>query len=509
MTSNKKQQLRLCVCSVLGLLSFLSILCLDNSQVKIDNSISLNLLEVSAQSTQKTTYYVSPQGSNSNPGTATQPWRNINYAVGVNSPVKAGDTILVQPGNYTELITLRNSGNSSGHITLKANGNVILRDPDANNGGFREGVIQSAGQGFWIIDGFRIENTSWAGIALRNANNMIVQNNHTYQTGSSGIIILPETYYNGGELEITSRNIKVLRNTVERANWRWKGNSSTEGTQEALSIWGVDGFEVAYNTLIEGNREGIDAKVGARNGSIHDNVVTRQALISGKPQGYNGGPAIYIDGNRAKSFKIDIYNNTDAIAIADEDPKIGDVSDIRVYNNVIYSNGIKGVNGGVGIIICQNVRNVEIVNNTMAKNVQALVINGNNAATTGGYQPYNIKVRNNIFGNSTYRNAYIAAASNLVINNNLFANSFSNLYDNGGKVQSLSAWNNNKVALAGFVDLNGNNFRLSSTSPAINAGSSNNISYIKFDKDNNSRIQSTSIDIGAYESNGTQRMSQN
>ncbi|BAY66451.1 hypothetical protein NIES22_65900 [Calothrix brevissima NIES-22] len=59
------------------------------------------------------------------------------------------------------------------------------------------------------------------------------------------------------------------------------------------------------------------------------------------------------------------------------------------------------------------------------------------------------------------------------------------------------------------MNLSGNNFHLSSTSPAINSGSSDNISYIKFDKDNNSRIQGTSIDIGADESNGAQRMSQN
>ncbi|MGI8503626.1 MAG: right-handed parallel beta-helix repeat-containing protein, partial [Hassallia sp.] len=86
-------------------------------------------------------YYVSTNGSDDNPGTSNQPWKTINHAVNKDI-VKAGDTILVQPGTYTELITLGKSGNSeSGYITLKADGNVTLRDPDPINGGFREGVI--------------------------------------------------------------------------------------------------------------------------------------------------------------------------------------------------------------------------------------------------------------------------------------------------------------------------------------------------------------------------------
>ena len=503
MTTNKKQKLRSSLYAVVAGISLLSMLCLDTRNIKLSKSISLKMSEVSAQSTQPVTYYVSPEGNNSNPGTATKPWRSVSYAVGVSSPVKAGDTILVQPGTYTELITLSKSGNSSGHIKLKANGTVILRDPDSVNGGFREGVIQSAGKGFWIIDGFRIENTSWAGIALRDANDMIIQNNHTYQTGASGVIVMPENYYDGGELEVTSRNIKVLNNTIERANWRYSGSSSTEGSQEALSIWGVDGFEVANNTLNEGNREGIDAKVGSRNGSIHDNIVTRQALVTGKPGGYNGGPAIYLDGNRASSFNIAIYNNTvyantaDGIAIADEVPSIGDVSHIRVYNNVIYSNGLLGVNGGVGILITSNVRDIEVINNTVAKNVQALVIDG--YSSTGGYQPYNIKVGNNIFSNSTYRNGYVDAVNNLEIYYNLFTNSFTNLYDTGTHGHSLSAWNNNKVPSIGFVDLDGNNFHLTSASPAISVGNPTYIPYITFDKDYKPRIRGASIDLGAYQ----------
>ncbi|MBD2778101.1 choice-of-anchor Q domain-containing protein [Iningainema tapete] len=449
-------------------------------------------------------YYVSPNGSDDNPGTSDKPWKTVNYAVSEKSSIKPGDTVLVQPGTYSELITLGKSGNSeSGHITLKANGNVTLRDPDPINGGFREGVIQSANKGFWVIDGFRIENTSWAGIALRDANNMIVQNNRTYETGASGIIVMPETYYDGGESEVTSKNIKVLNNTIERANWRWQGGNDQNGTQEALSIWGVDGFEVANNTLKEGKREGLDIKTGSRNGSVHDNVISGQALVSGTPRGYNGGPALYVDGNRANSFNIDIYNNVvfnntaDGILIADEVPNQGDVYDIRVYNNIVYGNGQQGVNGGRGITVTNNVRNVEIVNNTVAKNVQAFYIDG--ADYTGGYKPRDVVLRNNIFANSTYRNGFVEDMSNLTLDRNLFTDRFEKLYEGGSRVDNAKVKDNTKVPSVGFTNLDGNNFRLSSGSPAINTGSAEIGKYAQLDKDGVPRNKGGAADIGAYE----------
>ncbi|BAZ08717.1 parallel beta-helix repeat-containing protein [Calothrix sp. NIES-4071] len=463
------------------------------------NQSTTNSLDIPASSGM--TYHVSTNGLDTNLGTAASPWRSINHATSKDSPIQAGDTIEVESGVYTETITLEKSGNSSlGNITLKADGNVTLRDPNPSQGGFREGVIQSAGQGYWTIDGFRIENTSWAGISLRDANNMIVQNNHTYQTGASGIIVLPDTYYDGGEAEVTSSNIKILNNTIERANWNWK-TSADLGTQESLSIWGVDGFEVANNIVKQGKTEGIDAKVGSRNGSIHDNTVTAQAIISGTPQGYNGGPAIYLDGNRATMFNISVYNNTiynntaDAIAIADEVPQQGDVHDIRVFNNVVYGNGIQGINGGSGIAIQSNVHDVEIEHNTFFDNVQAFNIDGLN---WGGKKASDITIRNNIFANSTYRNGFIGDTDNVTISQNLFTNGFSELYQKQGALGNLQD-SDNIIGNVEFVNASENDFHLLSSSPAIDAGFKGIGAYADKDKDGIIRPQGRGNDIGAFE----------
>ncbi len=450
------------------------------------------------------TYYVSPNGSDDNPGTKKQPWKTVNYSVQEDSAVKAGDTILVQPGTYTELITLDKSGSEKlGHITLKADGDVTLRDPDPQKGGFREGVIQSANQGHWIIDGFRIENTSWAGISLRDADNMIVQNNHTFETGASGIIVLPESYYKGGEAEVTSKDIKVLDNKVERANWRWTGRGDTRGTQEALSIWGVDGFEVANNIVKEATREGIDVKTGSRNGSIHSNTVTGVAKVSGIPGGYNGGPAIYVEGNRSDTFNIDIYNNAvygnvaDGIVIADEVPEQGDVKDVRVYNNVVYGNGKQGINGGAGIMVTSNVSDVEVINNTVANNVQSIVIDGTDY--TKGDKTSDVVVRNNIFADAKYRNGLIKDADDVVLDNNLFTDKFEEIYETGNGLKNFKETNNVKVKSAGFLDSKANKYSLSSDSPAINKGSGKIPDYAAMDKNGKKRLADDASDMGAYE----------
>ncbi|MCE5187068.1 MAG: right-handed parallel beta-helix repeat-containing protein [Planctomycetaceae bacterium] len=73
-------------------------------------------LSISLQS-RGATYYVSTQGSDSGPGTQSQPWRNIDYAAG---RVQPGDTVIVRGGIYYEMVTSRVNGTSSARITFKA-----------------------------------------------------------------------------------------------------------------------------------------------------------------------------------------------------------------------------------------------------------------------------------------------------------------------------------------------------------------------------------------------------
>src|SRR5437016_5223081 len=77
-----------------------------------------------------TTYYASPSGSDSNPGTSAAPFRTVARGI---QAVSAGDTIILKDGTYAHdttygggasttgwLLRIDKSGTSGAPITLKA-----------------------------------------------------------------------------------------------------------------------------------------------------------------------------------------------------------------------------------------------------------------------------------------------------------------------------------------------------------------------------------------------------
>lgn len=65
-----------------------------------------------------TGYYVSPSGSNTNPGTILLPFQTINYALSKAS--KPGDTVYLRAGTYREVATFPFSGTAAAPIVLTA-----------------------------------------------------------------------------------------------------------------------------------------------------------------------------------------------------------------------------------------------------------------------------------------------------------------------------------------------------------------------------------------------------
>jgi len=64
-----------------------------------------------------TTYYVSPSGSDSSPGTLAQPFATVQHGV---NQLLAGDTLILRAGNYHETVTVSTSGTANAPITIQA-----------------------------------------------------------------------------------------------------------------------------------------------------------------------------------------------------------------------------------------------------------------------------------------------------------------------------------------------------------------------------------------------------
>jgi len=77
------------------------------------------------------TYYVAPDGMDSNTGTIWFPFRTIQHCLDV---VQSGDTCLIRGGTYYESLVLRRSGSVTARITIK---NYNGESVSVNSGGSR------------------------------------------------------------------------------------------------------------------------------------------------------------------------------------------------------------------------------------------------------------------------------------------------------------------------------------------------------------------------------------
>jgi parallel beta helix pectate lyase-like protein len=106
------------------------------------------------------TYYLSPTGSNTNPGTATAPWKTFQHAIPKLSP---GDTLVLRNGTYTDtnsgypLIscgTNAKNGTATAPITLRAES-----ERQAHLKGTGDSTtLEIRNCQYWTVDGLRVSS---------------------------------------------------------------------------------------------------------------------------------------------------------------------------------------------------------------------------------------------------------------------------------------------------------------------------------------------------------------
>ncbi len=424
-------------------------------------------------------YYVAKSGSDSNTGTQSSPWLTIQKAA---NTMQAGDTVLVRAGTYYGGVRPANSGSSGAYITYKAYpGETVVID--GSSGSYDSwGLFGISQKQYIVVDGFEIRNTGsssrvYPGVQVGGSSTAYItlKNLTIHNCANSGILAFGTGTFPAAAF---IKNLTIDNCVLYHNNVYWG--------QESLSLIAVDGFEVknckvydAQGTL--GGRgevvEGIDCKEGTKNGSIHDCEVY-ETLIG-----------IYIDCGKTPEGNIAVYNNKlhdnyyEGIVLAAEDG--AELSDVRIYNNLIYYNRDRG-------FIIENYNfnvSFSFINNTLYHNTNAEIAVYNPDALTKGV------IRNNIIcADSKY--SFLLAYSdqdikNTVIDHNLFYNS--SLYD--GQKNALGI--KYLVVDPLFVNAAGLDFHLQNSSPAINAGSSE--SAPEKDYDGINRPQGKGYDLGAFE----------
>jgi hypothetical protein len=473
-------------------------------------------------------FYVSPTGSDSNPGTEDRPFKSIQKACNEALP---GSTVYVHSGVYNEVVKINSSGSEDkGYITIT---NYPGENPVLDGSGLRvpaddySGMFFIDSKSYIKISGFEIRNYKSdspvavpIGIHIHgSSSNIEIKNNkiHNIETGINGARVCDAhgiAVY--GSSSVSSKNITIEGNEIYDCKL---------GSSESLTINGnVEDFKVINNYVHNNDNIGI-AIIGwedtarsddqARNGVVRGNRISN--ICSKNNPAYEkecSSDGIYSDGGKDFVIENNIISNCDiGIEVASEH-KGKSTSNVTVINNIIYNCHLTGIAFGGYDEKRGSTVNCRFLNNTLY----------NNDTTESGCGE--VLVQHSTSGNIFTNNIIYAGKQNIFVTNDFTQNSgnvfdYNIYYSQKGAADSFWLWKrnefdgfdeyrkktgndkNSKFADPLFVDLNtvAPDVHIKDGSPAINAG--NAVDYVKFDFDGKVRKSGKTIDCGAYEFGGS------
>jgi len=471
------------------------------------------------------TFFVSPTGSNANPGTFVLPFKTIQHALNVaNQP---GDTIEVRGGTYHEKISFPNSGTQAGgDITLEAyQGEHPVLDGTgvkSSDVGFGNDMVQMINVSYVQLIGFTIAYdrgnaiVDASGVHVEGAGTNIEIRDNVIRN-ISGIHGMGISVY-GTSLTSPITQIIIDGNLI---------HDCQPADSETLTLNGnVSDFQITNNVVHNCNNIGIDMIGGEADifGVTPQTglPVTRDGVCSGNTvynihANYGGGFAggIYVDGGQDITVDDNIsFQNDMGLEVGAENAGYV-ASGIIVENNILYKNTKAGLVFGGFDASVGRVENCSFINNT---------VYDNDTHNTGNGQLWIQWASNNIVTN----NIFVASADGVLVGSFDAGSNVNNLLDhnlyfaspaanasfnwNGATFSSFSAFQSGAredgpssptedadslFADPQFVDAAAANFQLQATSLAIDAGSS--IAGQFAPTDFTGLTRGTPPDIGAYE----------
>lgn len=479
------------------------------------------------------TYYVAPDGRDSNPGTINAPWKTLQHAADV---AAAGDTVLARKGVYNEHVGFGFSGDAArGYITFASfpGETATIDGTGLDIPGGQWGLFTLKDVGYIILVGFELRNyitfsrrdvpigvyVFGAGRNIQVVNNRI----HNIETRAKtdprqcGSNAFGLTVY-GTKAPRSIEDIAIAGNEIYRLK---------TGCSETLSLDGnVRNFSVVSNVVHDDDNIGIGA-IGfehvspdpaydqARFGVIRANSVYNITSYGNPDYGRQyASDGIYVDGGRNIVIEQNLLHDDDlGIELASEH-KDRVTSDIVARNNVVYSGNSAGISiGGYGPTRGGTERCI-IANNTLWNNDTKRTASGE------------IQIQFHAAHNRFVNNIAYAGTQSLLVNDYTSSTphparlDFDLYYARSGAAKARFVWQNTRyTGYANYRAASGQdrhsptfsnprfealgqspNLDIARSSPAIGAGEALDERIVgTHDFLGNARLRDGTIDLGAFE----------
>lgn len=324
------------------------------------------------------TYFISPDGNDSDPGTLENPWRTLN---GNSSRIHAGDLVYLRGGIYKgQTLNILNSGTKGKYITYKAYNKEKPVIKDSLGWGIKVKSVQ-----YIIIDGLTVTETPCCWIEINRSSYITVKNcsftNCTLWT--NGFPIVKSSYVTVQDCFIkhvfnqTIQNMNLI--TVDESDHCiFERLDMDEGPHGCIGM-GNSSYNIIrncdlHNTWqknidIGATKPGIEGRNVIQDNKIH---AARHAIAKGYED--KGGAGIQIAQSNTIMRRNLIYDNEFYGVIIDTwtgDQWAPDtVNDNHVFNNTFYYNGFgkDTANAQSGLVITNWYADNKPLENNIVKN---------------------------------------------------------------------------------------------------------------------------------------------
>jgi hypothetical protein len=403
-------------------------------------------------------YYVSPTGSDTNPGTSAAPYKTFAKA---NSMLTAGSTLNIYAGVYNQQLKITKSGTSSAGITIQPLGGTVVIDmQNATNSGLyvRASYVTVSGfearnsndicvnlvGGNITVNGLVVHDCSNHGIQANNSSNVKILNSRVYRTVLSNAARTLSGGWGSAIKVRLSDNVLIQGNIIYNNFGEGMGTRGTNVTIRGNTVYdnySVNIYTNSENALIERNfvyctpnsgyeRSGLPAAGitlgeeyfdgwGARlkNARVLNNIVA----FCKHGVRYNGADD-ELTGGGLKNATIaynTMYGSTNAaLSIVYESAQAGSL----IANNIIWQaqNKLSAVDNPAGLMFQNNLWKVLPPTTLQGPGDK---VGDPNFATTPGYTPEGYRPSNSSMA--------AGAAININVTNDFFARQRGPTFDMG------------------------------------------------------------------------------